>query len=177
MVKRMIEQPLVHKARVGAPPLSVLLVEDNPAHAELIRRSFEQYEAAGEVVHLSDGEQALNYLFRRGTYAGHHSRPRPNVILLDLRLPRIDGLDVLQRIKTSEDEELRRIPVVILTTSSSDRDLTEAYERHANSYIVKPLGFNGFAALMKQLGMYWFERNHFPFDYRVKNGTVLLDTP
>jgi CheY-like chemotaxis protein len=144
-------------------PPSVLLVEDNPAHAELIRRSFEQYEAAGEVVHLSDGEQALHYLFQRGTYAGHRSRPRPHVILLDLRLPRVDGLDVLQRIKTAEDEALRRIPVVVLTTSSSDRDLTEAYERHANSYIIKPMGFNGFTALMKQLGMYWFERNFSPW--------------
>ncbi|MFQ5571021.1 MAG: response regulator [Rhodothermales bacterium] len=144
-----------------APPLTVLLIEDNPAHAELVVRSLKNHRLANKVVHLSDGEMALKYLFRRGAYADPERSPRPHVILLDLRLPRVDGLDVLKEIKTSES--LRTIPVVVLTTSEAERDVAQAYEQHANSFVVKPLDFDQFTRLMEELGFYWLDWNYHPW--------------
>jgi len=146
---------------VNGHPFTILLVEDNPAHAELVMRSFEDHRVANTIIHLSDGETALEYLFRRGIYANERDTPRPHVILLDLRLPRVDGLDVLKEIKSSE--ELRSIPVVILTTSEDERDASRAYEQHANSFVVKPLDFASFTNLIKELGFYWLEWNYFPW--------------
>ncbi len=141
-------------------PLVILLVEDNPDHAELIMRSFEEHRVANRVFHVPDGEAALDYLFQRGRYSDPGSSPRPHLILLDLRLPKIDGLKVLEHIKSSE--ELRRIPVVALTTSESERDMAGAYNRHVNSYLVKPVDFTKFCKLMDDLGFYWLAWNREP---------------
>ncbi len=147
--------------KVNRHPFTILLVEDNPAHAELVMRSFEDHRVANTIIHLSDGETALEYLFKRGLYSSERESPRPHVILLDLRLPRVDGLDVLKEIKSSD--KLRSIPVVILTTSEAERDATRAYEHHANSFVVKPLDFASFTNLIKELGFYWLEWNYFPW--------------
>lgn len=137
--------------------LRVLLVEDNDDHAELIRRTLGEQPWAPQIVHISDGESALDYLYRRGAWVDPDQSPRPHVILLDLRLPRVDGLDVLTSIKQSAD--LRRIPVVVLTTSSAERDVTRAYDAYVNSYLVKPFGFEEFRDLMRDVGVYWLTRN------------------
>jgi len=129
------------------------VVEDNPDHAELIRRSFRKHHVANTLYHVPDGEVALSYLLRQGEYADPHTSPRPHVILLDLRLPRIDGLEVLREIKA--DATLRHIPVVILSTSDAKQDLTRAYNHHVNSYLVKPLDFRKFTEMMNDLGFYW----------------------
>jgi CheY-like chemotaxis protein len=133
---------------------TILLVEDNRDHAELIQRAFEEHGMEGHIEHLLDGEAALRYLFQRGEYA---ERPRPRLILLDLRLPRVDGFEVLHAIKQSP--ELQRIPAVILTTSDADRDVAKAYSEHANSYLVKPVDFSEFDALMRDVGRYWLAGN------------------
>ncbi len=142
-------------------PFTILLVEDNPAHAELVLRSFEDHRIANRIIHLSDGETALDYLFRRSPFTDPEESPRSHVIFLDLRLPRMDGLEVLKEIRASDD--LHRLPVVILTTSEAERDVTRAYEQHTNSYVVKPLDFEGFTELMEDLGCYWLGWNFYPW--------------
>jgi CheY-like chemotaxis protein len=144
--------------RSQGEPLRILLVEDEPAHAELVMRSFEDHEVPNRIYHVSDGEQALNFLFRRGEYADRNSCPRPDVILLDLRLPRIDGLEVLKEIKAADD--VRHIPVVILTSSEAEMDIAKAYDYHVNSYLVKPIDFDKFTRMMETLSDYWLVWNH-----------------
>ena len=140
--------------------MNILYVEDNDDHAELALRSMTE-QPWGEAVHrVCDGEQALDYLMRRGQYADTATSPRPELILLDLRLPRIDGLEVLRRIKS--DDALRRIPVVVLTTSDADKDIARAYDLHANSYLVKPIELDRFQALMNDLGLFWMAWNERP---------------
>ena len=141
-------------------PLIILLVEDNLPHAELVKRSLEGHEIANKIYHVSDGEAALAYLWRQGVYADPATSPRPHVVLLDLHLPKVSGLDVLREIKTSND--LRTIPVVILTTSTAEQDVISAYAQHANSYLVKPVGFAAFTRLMHDLGLYWLRRDYGP---------------
>lgn len=141
-------------------PYTILLVEDDPAHAELVIRSLGGHSLTGEIIHVSDGEAALDYLFRRGAYQDRSEGGIPHLILLDLRLPRVHGLDVLARIRASE--ELCRIPVVILSTSQAQQDVERAYENHANSYIVKPLDFAEFTTLMRELANYWLGWNYRP---------------
>ncbi len=138
-------------------PVRVLLVEDNDDHAELVIRQLSDHRVANKLVHLGDGQEALDYLYRRGQYTDPETSPRPHVIFLDLRLPRVDGLEVLRILKESED--LRVIPVVILTTSESERDVAGAYINHANSYVVKPVDFQKFRKLMDDLGFYWMSWN------------------
>lgn len=147
--------------KLHGEPFTILLVEDNPAHAELVLRSFEDHRVANRIVHLSNGESALDYLFRRGDFTDPDQTPRPHVVLLDLRLPRMDGLEVLREIRQSDD--LRTLPVVILTTSEAKRDVAQAYEQYTNSYVVKPLDFEGFTNLMKDLGFYWLGWNYYPW--------------
>lgn len=134
-------------------PVNILLVEDNPDHAELVIKGLRSNNVANTLVHLEDGESALDYVFQRGRYADPSTSTRPDLILLDLRLPRIDGLEVLKALKSNEDT--RRIPVVVLTTSESEMDVAKAYDYHANSYMVKPVSFQHFMELMKALGCYW----------------------
>lgn len=138
-------------------PVRVLLVEDNDDHAELIIRQLADHRVANKLIRLTDGQEALDYLHRREKYADPASSPRPHVIFLDLRLPRVDGLEVLKILKESED--LRVIPIVILTTSESERDVTSAYINHVNSYVVKPVDFQKFRKLMDDLGFYWMSWN------------------
>lgn len=144
-------------------PWIILLIEDNPDHAELVQRSFQNHQLTNQIYHVSDGEAALDYLARQvgPPNAGPqpHS-PRPHLILLDLRLPKIDGLEVLREIKTNET--LRTIPVVILTTSEAQGDLLGAYHNQVNSYLVKPVGFDEFTQLMDDLGQYWLGWNRQP---------------
>lgn len=147
--------------KINGEPVSVLLVEDNEAHAELVIRSFEEHRIANKIYHVSDGEEALDYLFRRGDYADPVKSPRPHVIFLDLRLPKIDGLEVLKEIKATR--EMEKIPTVIFTTSSAEMDVAKAYEYHANSYLVKPVNFEKFNQLMDDIGFYWLAWNHHPF--------------
>jgi len=142
-------------------PLIVLLVEDNPAHAEMVIRSFQEHRVANKIYHVLDGEAALDFLYRRGQFSNQDTSPRPHVILLDLRLPKISGLQVLQEIK--KDENLLSIPVIILTTSEAERDLTMAYENHTNSYLVKPIDFAKFSQLINDLGLFWLAWNRQPW--------------
>ena len=140
---------------------TILLVEDNPAHAEIVIRSFQEHHISNRIVHVLDGEAALDYLLHRGQFSDSENSPRPRVILLDLRLPKIGGLQLLQEIKTHKT--LFSIPVVILTTSEAERDLTLAYANHANSYLVKPVDFAKFSQLIDELGIYWLDWNRQPW--------------
>ncbi len=143
-----------------SPPYEILLVEDNPDHAELVMRSLEGHPIANKIHHLADGEAALDYLFRRGAFDDAAKSPRPHVVLLDLGLPKIPGLDVLREIRSAR--ELDEMPVVVLSTSKAESDVGDAYRLHANSYLVKPHDFASFTELMKDLGSYWLGWNHLP---------------
>jgi CheY-like chemotaxis protein len=137
-----------------------MLVEDNVDHAELVMRELQNHRVANRIIHLRDGQAALDCLLNREQYTDAEAFPRPDVILLDLRLPKIDGLHVLRTIK--ESETLRTIPVVVLTTSNAERDLMQAYQYHANSFIVKPVNYATFRELMNDLGFYWMVWNARP---------------
>ena len=145
---------------VHSAPLTILLVEDNIPHAELVKRSLEAHQIANRIYHVADGEAALDYLFRQGVYADPVTSPRPNMILLDLRLPKLSGLEVLRAIRAASDSDLHTVPVVVLTTSTAAQDVTSAYEQHANSYLVKPVDFAQFVQLMHDLGFYWLGWNY-----------------
>ena len=142
--------------------LVVLLVEDNPHHAELIFRLLGDRRIPHRIQHVSDGEAALDYLYRRGAYADALLYPMPHLVLLDLRLPKVDGLEVLKQIKSTEN--LRSLPVVVLSSSAADRDIAAAYRQHANSYLVKPLDYEKFVVMIETLGLYWLtlNRHHQP---------------
>lgn len=135
----------------------VLLVEDDAAHAELVRYCFEDQDVDIDLRHLDDGEKALQYLNREGPYIDDDSAPMPHLVLLDLRLPRVDGLQVLAEIKSLDSWS--RIPVVVLTTSQAEADIAKAYAHHANSYCVKPVDFANFEGLLNDLGIYWLSWN------------------
>lgn len=141
-------------------PIVILFVEDDLAHAEIVRRNFETSRVANRLIHVADGQAALDYLNRRGEYSDPAKAPRPGAILLDLRLPKVDGLEVLRSIKS--DPKLLSIPVVILTTSKAEIDMVKAYALHANSYLVKPVDFTQFSQLMETFGYYWLAWNQRP---------------
>lgn len=138
-------------------PIHFLLVEDDPSHAELIRIAMAENAVSNTVDHVGDGEEAIKYLTKKDPYS---ESELPDVILLDIRLPKLDGHEVLQYIKTHED--LCRIPVVMLTTSNADSDRLRAYEHHANSYLTKPISFEQFHKMVKDLQLYWAIWNHPP---------------
>ncbi len=142
--------------------MRILLVEDNPDHAALVERSLAETRGRSDVElrTLADGEEAMRYLRREDQWADPTQSPRPHLILLDLRLPRLDGFQVLTAIKASPD--LRPIPVVVLTTSEADPDVARAYSLHANSYLVKPVDFDQFVKLMGDVEEYWLEWNRRP---------------
>jgi len=140
--------------------LYILVVEDNPDHTELIRRALAEHSSRLHLRTVQDGEAALDYLLRRGRYRDDRTSPRPHLILLDLRLPKVDGFQVIHEVK--ESKELRRIPLVVLTTSAADADMRHAYAEHANSYLVKPVDFQKFVELMGWVEKYWLEQNHQP---------------
>lgn len=145
---------------VKGEPIVILLVEDDMAHAEIVRRNLEDCRVANEIVHVADGQAAIDYLLRRNGYADPETSPAPSLILLDLRLPKVDGLEVLRTIKA--DEKLRLIPVVVLTTSESEADMVQAYGLGAGSYLVKPVDFEKFTQLLDTFGYYWLAWNRFP---------------
>lgn len=140
--------------------VEILLVEDNPTDAELAIRALKKSNLANSLVWVKDGAEALDFIFASGTYSGRKVENGPRVILLDLRLPKVDGMEVLRRIK--EDERTRTIPVVVLTSSKEDRDVAESYQLGVNSYISKPVEFDEFARTVSELGMYWLLVNHPP---------------
>ncbi|WP_437178148.1 response regulator [Geomonas oryzisoli] len=141
-------------------PLCILLVEDNPDHAELAIRNLTDAGLVNCLFHVEDGEAALDYLNNRGRYADTSAYPRPHLVLLDLRLPKVDGIEVLKQVKSSE--RLKAIPVVVLTTSAAERDLAMAYSNYANSYLTKPVDFDSFSNLLRDLGFYWLAWNKRP---------------
>ena len=138
----------------------ILLVEDNPDDVKLTLRALKKSNILNEVVVAQDGVEALDYLFGTGKFEGRDTRSMPQMILLDLKMPRMDGLEVLHRIR--EDERTKVLPVVILTTSSEDKDRVESYKLGANSYVRKPVDFNQFVEAVKQLGLYWLVLNEVP---------------
>ena len=137
--------------------VDILLVEDNPRDAELTLRGLKDQKVANLVTWVKDGEEALDYVFRRGQYTGRMSSG-PRLILLDLKMPRVDGMEVMRQIK--RNDQTRRIPVVIMTSSKEERDVVDTYNLGANSYIVKPLDFESLAEVARQAGFYWLAINH-----------------
>jgi DNA-binding response OmpR family regulator len=130
----------------------ILMVEDDPRDVELSLTALEQYNLANEVVVAGDGEEALDYLYRRGKFMAR-ANGNPAVILLDLKLPKVDGLEVLQQIRS--DEALKMIPVVVLTSSHEERDMVASYKLGVNAYVVKPVDFHEFVNAVKELGVFW----------------------
>ena len=141
-------------------PISILLVEDDPAHAEIVLRNLTHLRDRVKcIAHLSDGQQALDYLQREGNHSDPQSSPRPDLVLLDLRLPRVDGFEVLRRMKATES--VSHIPVVVLSTSEAEGDIAAAYQTGACSYLVKPAEFAAYIDLIRGLGHYWSDLNRF----------------
>jgi CheY-like chemotaxis protein len=132
---------------------TILLVEDNPIDEGLTLRSLKKSNVMNKVVVVRDGPDALDYLFARGAYAGREVTEEPQIVLLDLNLPKLNGLEVLRAIRA--DEKTRLLPVIILTSSKEDKDLIAGYASGANSYVVKPVDFNQFSEAVRQLGLYW----------------------
>ena len=140
-------------AKISTQPL--LLVEDSPEDYETTVRALRRLGVANDIFHCVDGEDALNFLYRRGEYADADAAPRPGLILLDLNLPGTDGREVLEVIK--EDRDLKAIPVIILTTSNDNRDVEDCYRNGANSYVQKPVGFHAFQSAIERSTEFWFE--------------------
>jgi two-component system response regulator len=138
----------------------ILLIEDNPSDVDLTRRAFDKSHIANELVVAEDGHDALEYLWAEGAHASRDASDLPALVLLDLKLPKIHGLDVLRRIRA--DARTRRLPVVILTSSKEEQDLAAGYDLGVNSYIRKPVDFKQFAACIEQLGLYWLVLNEPP---------------
>ncbi len=140
--------------------VEVLLVEDNPTDAELAIRALKKHNLANKLVWVKDGAEALDFIFATGAFSERLVEDGPKVILLDLRLPKVDGMEVLRRVKG--DERTRAIPVVVLTSSKEDRDVAESYKLGVNSYISKPVEFDEFAKTVAQMGLYWLLVNRPP---------------
>ena len=135
----------------------ILLVEDNPDDAELTLHAFRKHDMVDDIILVRDGEEALDYIFGRGAYSERDTERNPSLILLDLKLPKIDGLEVLKQIRS--DDRMRRIPVVILTTSDDEQDIMAGYNLGTNSFIRKPVDFDAFVSTVQQLGLYWLVTN------------------
>jgi two-component system response regulator len=140
--------------------VDILLVEDNPDDMELTLRALKKAHVANPITVVEDGAKALDYLFGTGAYAGRDPSRTPKVVLLDLKLPKLSGLDVLRRLRA--DDRTREVPVVILTSSREDADIAEAYRLGVNSYVVKPVEFEAFAKAVCQVGLYWLLLNQPP---------------
>lgn len=138
--------------------IDILLVEDSQQDAELTIRAFKKYNLNNNIIRVEDGAEALDFLFCKGKFADRSTQNNPKVVLLDLKLPKVNGLEVLEKIKN--DPNLKTIPVVILTSSNEDPDIKKAYAIGANSYVVKPVEFEKFMEAIKNLGYYWLLINH-----------------
>ncbi len=143
-----------------AKEVEILLVEDNPTDGELAIRALKKAGLSNNLVWVKDGAEALDFLFATGAFAGRDMSFPPKVVLLDLRLPKVDGMEVLRKVK--DDERTRAIPVVVLTSSKEDRDVAESYKLGVNSYISKPVEFDAFAKTVSELGLYWLLVNRPP---------------
>jgi CheY-like chemotaxis protein len=141
--------------------VEILLVEDSGADAEMTIRSLKRRGLANQLVWVKDGAEALDFIYCTGAFAGRRNG-HPRLVLLDIKMPKVDGIEVLRRIKA--DERTRSIPVVILTSSAEERDIIESYQLGVNSYLVKPVEFSAFTEVVAQLGMYWAVLNRLPGD-------------
>lgn len=137
--------------------VEVLLVEDSMDDAGLVIRAFKKSHLGNNIVHLTDGAEALDFLFARGKYSNREEMSLPKIILLDIKMPKVDGLQVLKEIKSNEST--KSIPVIMMTSSNQDKDIEESYKLGANSYVVKPVGFENFSKAVVDVGMYWFLLN------------------
>jgi two-component system, response regulator len=140
--------------------VEILLVEDNLSDAELTIRALRKSHLANNLIHLTNGAQALDFLFGTGEYAGRDISQKPKIVLLDLKMPKVNGIEVLTRIRS--DDRTKKIPVVILTSSKEDPDVETCYALGVNSYIVKPVEFDDFLKAVSNLGLYWLLLNHSP---------------
>lgn len=140
--------------------VEILLVEDNVYDAEMTIRALKKVNLANKLVHLQDGEEALNFLFGKDKFAGRDIYNTPKVILLDIKMPKIDGIEVLKQLKSNQ--ATRMIPVVIMTSSKEEQDIVTSYSFGVNSYVVKPVEFEGFAKAVSELGLYWLLTNEAP---------------
>jgi two-component system response regulator len=134
-------------------PIDIILAEDNHNDAEMSLRALKKNNIVNNILHLEDGEEVLDYVFATGPYSGRNMENIPKVILLDLKMPKVDGLEVLRKIKS--DERTKIIPVVLLTSSKEDKDILEGYRLGVNSYIVKPVEFENFVKAVSEIGLYW----------------------
>jgi two-component system response regulator len=142
---------------MGSNEVEILLVEDNPNDAELAIRALKTHNLANKLVWLKDGVEALDFIFAQGQYADRSIDDVPKVVLLDLKLPRVGGLEVLEKVKS--DKRTKTIPVVVLTSSSEERDIVTSYNLGVNSYILKPVDFDKFSDAVKEVGLYWLLKN------------------
>jgi two-component system response regulator len=140
--------------------VEILLVEDNIDDAEMTIHALSKSNLANKLIHATDGEEALDFLFGKGKYTGRDVNLKPRIILLDLKMPKINGIEVLEKVKSNN--ATKKIPVVILTSSKEDPDVSRCYDLGANGYIVKPVEFDGFTKAISELGMYWMLLNHAP---------------
>lgn len=138
--------------------VEILLVEDNPRDAELTIRALKRHNLANQLFHVQDGAEAVDFLFGRGKFEGRPTDPSPKVVLLDLKLPKVNGLEVLRLMKG--DSRLHTVPVVVVTSSAEDPDIKAAYDLGANGYVIKPVKFDAFMEAMSRLGIYWLMVNH-----------------
>lgn len=139
--------------------IEILLVEDNPEDAEMTMRALRKRNLANHLHWVKDGEEALEYLFGTGRYAGRDVSQPPRLVLLDIKMPKVDGIEVLRRVKASE---LKQVPVVVMTSSNEERDVLESYRLGVNSYIVKPVQFDDFTETVAKIGLYWVLTNRVP---------------
>lgn len=140
--------------------VEILLIEDNPHEAQLVIRTLKKNNLANRLLHIDDGEDALNFIFATEKYTDRQIEDHPKLILLDLKLPKVDGLEILKRVKS--DERTKMIPVIILTSSREEQDLVRSYQLGVNSYIVKPVDFDSFSKAVTELGLYWMVLNENP---------------
>lgn len=140
--------------------IQILLVEDNKSDAALTIRALKKHNLANNLIHLIDGAQAIDFIFGKGEYSGRNPDIKPKVIFLDIKMPKVNGLEVLRILKA--DESTRMIPVVIMTSSKEEKDIIESHQLGVNSYVVKPLGFENFSKTIAELGFYWLAVNNAP---------------
>jgi CheY-like chemotaxis protein len=140
--------------------MEILLVEDNTSDAKLTIRALQKHNLCNNLIHLPDGAEALDFIFARGRYSDRQVEDKPKVILLDLNMPKIGGLEVLREIRN--DERTKFIPVVVMTSSKEDNDIIESYKLGVNSYVVKPVNFDNFSKAVAELGLYWMLVNQAP---------------
>jgi two-component system response regulator len=143
----------------GLEQLEILLAEDNPEDAEMTMRALRKRNLANRLHWVKDGAEALDYLFCRGQYAGRDPARPPKLLLLDIKMPKVDGIEVLRQVKGSA---LKALPVVVMTSSNEERDVVESYRLGVNSYIVKPVAFEAFLDIVSQIGLYWVLANRVP---------------